>query len=450
MSQARSKAGFGLGGKVSGGIGGWGRFGRFASRRLEHDLFEAFEENLTAFPEGHIIEVAVAIEHAVGQFRFMGQGGEHSVFDGIFGHQIDHGDGTRLMLAPSASYALFEFGRVPGKIAIDHDAGVLKVESHSSGIGAEKDAAIGVLPECEDFRAAFLLGHQAGVPGITVALFFGQFPNPFKHADPFGKYDDFNLWVGKAFFEHGFQFLEFGAVPVWIVFDNAGGVADHTHHSEQNHELLLLLRSERDAFRFLGQPCHDFIVIRILLPHGFGQRNKEIAVGSVGQLGFNICLAPTEHYRRHLGPELTQVLVSLGTPPVVQMVILPIEPEEGAEECGIEEIDDGPDLVYAVFQRGPGENEGESALQTLDCLSRFTRPIFYALGFIQDDDVGPQIGIYVEAVAKYLFVVADGKEGRFRVLVECHSLSGASVDQPLGKRTEFTNLLFPFRLERCR
>ena len=213
---------------------------------------------------------------------------------------------------------------------------------------------------------------------------------------------------------------------------------------------LLLLRGECASFCFEGERCHDSIVIHILLAHGFGQTNKEIAVGTVGQLGFNVCLLPTEHYRCHLGPELTQVLVPLRTPPVVQMVILPIEPEEGAEESGVEEIDNGPDLVYPVFQGGTGEDEGESALQSLDCLSRFARPVFYALSFIQDDDVGPQIRIDVEAVAKDLFVIADGKKGWMRVLVVGRSLRGASIDQPLWERGEPPYLLFPFRLERCR
>jgi hypothetical protein len=69
--------------------------------------------------------------------------------------------------------ALFEAGGIPGKVAIDHDAGVLEVQPDAAGIGAEEEAAVRVVAEGEDLAAALLLRDAAGVPGVADAVLVG-------------------------------------------------------------------------------------------------------------------------------------------------------------------------------------------------------------------------------------------------------------------------------------
>ena len=84
------------------------------------------------------------VEHAVGQGLLVGEGLEHAVLDGVFGNEVDDGDRAGLVFAPGAGDALLQLGGVPGQVAIDDDAGVLKIQARRAGIGAEEDAAVRV------------------------------------------------------------------------------------------------------------------------------------------------------------------------------------------------------------------------------------------------------------------------------------------------------------------
>ena len=88
------------------------------------------------------LEVAHAVEHAVGEGLLVGERAEHAVLDGLLGDEIDDGDRAGLVFAPGAGDALLQLGGVPGQVAVDDDAGVLEVQARGARIGAEKDAAI--------------------------------------------------------------------------------------------------------------------------------------------------------------------------------------------------------------------------------------------------------------------------------------------------------------------
>ena len=116
------------------------RFGRGGPWR--HELFELGEERLAAAAQLDLLEVALAVEHAVGERLLVGERFEHAVLDRVLRDEIDDGDRAGLVLAPGAGDALFELGRIPGQVAIDDDAGVLQVQAGAPRIGAEKDAAV--------------------------------------------------------------------------------------------------------------------------------------------------------------------------------------------------------------------------------------------------------------------------------------------------------------------
>ena len=107
-------------------------------------MIEAGEGGLGAALElGAFQRLVGAVEHAFGEVHFVSEGAQHGVLDGVFGDEVDDGDGALLVLAPGAGDALFEFGGIPRQVAVDDDAGVLEVEADAAGIGAEEKAAIG-------------------------------------------------------------------------------------------------------------------------------------------------------------------------------------------------------------------------------------------------------------------------------------------------------------------
>ena len=79
-------------------------------------------------------------------------------FGEIGGDEIDDGDRATLMFPPSAGDALFKAGGIPRQVAIDDDAGVLKIESYAAGVGAERQAAVRVIPEGEMEHPLALIG----------------------------------------------------------------------------------------------------------------------------------------------------------------------------------------------------------------------------------------------------------------------------------------------------
>ena len=139
----------------------------------------------------------------------------------------------RLVFAPGAGDALFEPRGVPRQVAVDDDAGVLQVEADAAGIGAEEQAAIRVVAEGEDFAAAPLLRHAAGVPGVADAVSIRPVADLFQHAFPFGENDHLDVGFGQALVEDAGEFVELGAVLALAVLDDRGRVADHAHHGQQ-------------------------------------------------------------------------------------------------------------------------------------------------------------------------------------------------------------------------
>ncbi len=102
-------------------------FGFWVFGLRTQELLQFRQKRLAAAAEFDFLQVALAVEHAVGQRLFVGQRVEHALLDGVFGHEVDHGHGPRLVFAPGAGDALLQFGRVPWQIAVDHDACVLQV-----------------------------------------------------------------------------------------------------------------------------------------------------------------------------------------------------------------------------------------------------------------------------------------------------------------------------------
>ena len=86
---------------------------------------------MAARPDGilSVVEIALAVEHAVGQRLLLTEQMQDLVLDRILADEIDHRDRARLVLAPGARDALLELGRVPRQVDVHHRARDLQVEA---------------------------------------------------------------------------------------------------------------------------------------------------------------------------------------------------------------------------------------------------------------------------------------------------------------------------------
>ncbi len=203
-----------LGGELLGGVGGWGlglpRGGGVMLFADFEGLLKFREKTLPTFFEFDFGGVSGAVEDVVGESLFHGEGVEHTVFDCIFGDEVDDMDGFLLSFSPGSGDALFELCRIPGEVAVDDDGGILEIKSRTSGFGAEDDFTVRVLFEGLDFESAFLLRNFAGVPSVSDFLVDEVFANEGEHSDPFGKDDDFGFGILKGVVDDFFEFVEFG------------------------------------------------------------------------------------------------------------------------------------------------------------------------------------------------------------------------------------------------
>jgi hypothetical protein len=66
---------------------------------------------------------------------------------------------------------------------------------------------------------------------------------------------------------------------------------------------------------------------RVFVPHNGGERNEEVAVGAIGQLGLNVGFAAPQDERANAFAEFVEVLVGLGAALIVEDVVFAVEAE---------------------------------------------------------------------------------------------------------------------------
>ena len=116
----------------------------------------------------------------------------------------------------------------------------------------------------------------------------------------------------------------------------------------------------------------------------------------------------------------------------------------------LREIDDGVKFVDPVLDGGAGEDEGVAALEPLDGLGGVGGPVFDALGFVQDDDVGLEALVDIEAVGDDLLVVYDGEKGWITIGVVVGAGGAVAEDDALEEGGEIRDLVLPLAFQRGR
>ena len=111
--------------------------------------------------------VAVAVEEALEERLLRADQGGDPRFDALLADEVVDVDRQLLAEAVDAADPLFEHGRVPGELEVDHAVGgVLEVEPDAAGVAGEEDAKGGVVVELDDVLGppplAFGTGEEAG------------------------------------------------------------------------------------------------------------------------------------------------------------------------------------------------------------------------------------------------------------------------------------------------
>ncbi len=220
---------------------------RDARLRLHHRL-HALDHGRPAGRHLERAEIALAVEHAVGQRLLVTEKVQNLVLDRIFADEIDDRHRARLVLAPGACDALFELRRVPRQVDVHDRARDLQVEPDAAAVGGEEQPAGRVLLEADDLGAAALLRHRAGMPSHLHAQFRRQFPHQFQHPLPLGEHDDLAIRLFEQVAQDAFQLFELGAHAAGRIEDRRR-VADHAHAGEQHLQAFELLRQQRAALR---------------------------------------------------------------------------------------------------------------------------------------------------------------------------------------------------------
>ena len=172
-----------------------------------------------------------------------------------------------------------------------------------------------------------------------------------------------------------------------------------------------------------------------------------VYIGALGQFGFHMVFSAAQDDGADSLAEGGEIFVILGAAFFIEFIEISVEAEEWAEDGGIEEIDDGVELVNAVLDGRAGEHEGVAALEALDRLGGFCGPVLDALGFVEDDDVGLEALVDVEAINDDLLVVYDCKEGRVTIGVVVGAGAAMAEDDALGEGGEFRNLILPLAFQ---
>lgn len=110
---------------------------------------------------------------------------QHPLLDCVFRDQVNYGDGARLMFAPGPGDPLFQPGRIPWEVTIDHHARILQIQPGTPRIGAQEDPAVRIALEQLDFGPAASLWHGSGVQGIADPHLSAQVLHQFQHPCPF-------------------------------------------------------------------------------------------------------------------------------------------------------------------------------------------------------------------------------------------------------------------------
>ena len=205
---------------------------------------------------------------------------------------------------------------------------------------------------------------------------------------------------------------------------------------------------QRSLLRLGDQSLGREVVVLVAKPLLLSHRHEIILDGPPRQLILDVGFTPAQQQRLQALAQIGKVLIVDRPAAFVQLVEVAVEAEQRAEDFRIEVLDDGIELIDAVFERRTRQDESVGGSQGLDPARRLGLPVLDALRFIEHDHVGLEDVVDVFGIAQHLLVVDDGEERR--VLIGGEPLYPRAEHQARGAVAEPRDLLFPFGFQRCR
>ncbi len=385
-----------------------------------------------------------------------GQGVQHALFDGVFGDEVDDLYGGGLTVTMGAGDALFEHGGIPGQVEVDDERGGLQVEPDAARVGRKEDAAVRIVEEFLDERAAFGRGDIARQFDVTEADALEDGFGECQHVRPLAEDDGFVSVAGDFFGEDFIEFGQFGrglfAVVGLDVFVVQGkGIADEAHFDQTHQQDFMFLGRERPLLGFGEQFGDGLLKLAVGFPLRVGHLDEEVVVHALGQVFEDFVAGAAQDMRLDEGTQLVHVFVAENLVRAalasLEFVKAVVEVPQGSQNARVEELEDAVEFVNAVFERRACQNEGIAARQGLDHHGSLGAPVLDALGFVEDDEVGAQFEQFVQVVADE-FVVDDFEEGG--LTVEVTAGSQIAFDYDNGEGSETANLARPLMLQGSR
>jgi hypothetical protein len=173
---------------------------------------------------------------------------------------------------------------------------------------------------------------------------------------PFREHDHLAVGVGEQFGKDSLQFLQLRAEPALAVQD-VRRVAQHPHAGEQQLQALEFLLGQWPPLGDRRYSCRLPPVFLIPQPLLLGHADQVVGDCAAWQLSLHVALASPQQDRLQLPHQDIEVLIADRPPAFVQLIEVAVEPEQRPQQPGVQELDDGIDLIDAVLDRRAGQHE---------------------------------------------------------------------------------------------
>ena len=306
------------------------------------------------------------------------------MFDGALADEFVDDDVLLLADAEGAVGGLVFDGGVPPAVEVDDVAGGGEVEAGAASFDADDHEgwAAGLLEGFDEFGAllhagaavqdeAFATKHRAQVAGERIAGFLEL----REDEGAFAFLGEFAADLGEAG-----ELAAIGGSPRTIAVPVAGVVADLLElEQEAEHEALSLDR----LHGFVGEHLRELIdELRVNRRLAFGEAAEGLQLDLVRQIADDAAIGL--HAAQDVGPhEPTQRRVAFAG---LRAVFHGIgEGGAAAEQAGIEEIEEAPEIAGTVFDWRAGQSDAHGGLQGLHRLRGAAAAVFDGLRFIEND-----------------------------------------------------------------
>lgn len=305
-----------------------------------------------------------------------------ALLEGAFADEVVGDNGTRLANAVGAVGGLVLDGGVPPTVVVDDVGGLGEGEAEGAGAkGEDEEAGARVAGEGLDLGAALRGGEATVKEGDGAAETFGEGGlEGGADAGVLGEEEN-GFAAGENVVEEGQEGEEFAGGRV--VEAVPGAVADEFEAGEEG---------EDGAMTIVGGACvlGEGEVVGGGL--GIGEGGVVLLGDAGGQVGKN----------GGVGLEATEEEVGDGAAETLGVGIALSEVAARAEEVGVKEVEDGPEVVEAVFDGGAGEGETVRGREGAGGLGLTGGRVLDELGFVEDQRLPPdatEAGVVAPKVA---------------------------------------------------